>query len=38
MLSGTEAQIAIKVFGDDLEKLYSLGTDIKKSISKIPAS
>ncbi len=36
MLSGTEAQIAIKVFGDDLEKLYSLGTDIKKSISKIP--
>lgn len=35
MLSGTEAQIAIKVFGDDLNKLYSLGSQIKESISNV---
>lgn len=35
MLSGTEAQIAIKVFGDDLNKLYSLGSQIKESISQV---
>lgn len=35
MLSGTEAQIAIKLFGDDLTKLYALGTEIKKTISGI---
>lgn len=36
MLSGTEAQIAIKLFGDDLTRLYSLGQQIKSSISSIP--
>lgn len=35
MLSGTEAQIAIKVFGSDLETLHSIATKIKKSISGI---
>lgn len=35
MLSGTEAQIAIKVFGDDLEKLHSIATEIKKNITGI---
>lgn len=29
MLSGTEAQIAIKIFGDDLNRLYTLGNEIK---------
>lgn len=36
MLSGTEAQIAIKLFGDDLTKLYNIGKRIKKSISNVP--
>lgn len=36
MLSGTEAQIAIKIFGDDLQSLYSVGSEIKKQISDIP--
>lgn len=35
MLSGTQANIAIKVFGDDLNKLYSLGNHIKKEISEV---
>ena len=35
MLSGTEAQIAIKLFGDDLARLYSLGSRIKQTISGI---
>lgn len=36
MLSGTEAQIAIKIFGDDLQSLYAVGSQIKKHISDIP--
>lgn len=36
MLSGTEAQIAIKIFGDDIDKLYHLGSKIKGIISGIP--
>lgn len=35
MLSGTEAQIAIKVFGPDLETLHSTGKKIKQIISGI---
>lgn len=35
MLSGTKANIAIKIFGTDLNKLYSLGNEIKSSISSI---
>lgn len=35
MLSGTKANIAIKLFGNDLNKLYSLGTEIKTAIQGI---
>lgn len=36
MLSGTKANIAIKLFGDDLNKMFSIGNQIKSSISSIP--
>ncbi len=35
MLSGTKANIAIKLFGDDLGRLFSLGNDIKRRIEGI---
>jgi len=35
MLSGTKANIAIKLFGTDLNKLFTLGNDIKSSIENI---
>ena len=35
MLSGTRANIAIKVFGTDLQKMFSLATQIKSNISDI---
>lgn len=35
MLSGTEAQIAIKLFGEDLQQLYTLGNNIKGIISSV---
>lgn len=35
MLSGTEAQIAMKLFGDDLTTLYALGTQIKEAIKGV---
>lgn len=35
MLSGTQANIAIKLFGDDLNKMFSLGNQIKQSIINI---
>ncbi len=35
MLSGTESQIAIKLFGDDLTHLYTLGSQIKQAISDV---
>lgn len=35
MLSGTKAQIAVKLFGDDLTTLYNKGTEIKNLISGI---
>lgn len=35
MLSGTKANIAIKLFGDDLNKLYMLGNQIKTSIGNV---
>lgn len=35
MLSGTQANIAIKIFGNDLNKLYTLGNQIKSEISEI---
>lgn len=36
MLSGTKANIAIKLFGDDLNKMFALGNQIKNAISDIP--
>ena len=33
MLSGSQAKIAIKLFGDDLNRMFSLGNQIKSSIS-----
>lgn len=36
MLSGSKAQIAIKLFGPDLNKLYKTGSEIKNLISTIP--
>ena len=36
MLSGTRANIAIKLFGDDLNRMFSLGNEIKKAIQGIP--
>lgn len=35
MLSGTEAQIAIKIFGDDLNRLFSIGKQIKDIASSV---
>jgi len=35
MLSGTKANIAIKLFGSDLNKLFTLGNNIKSSIESI---
>ena len=35
MLSGTQARIAIKLFGDDLNRMFMLGNQIKKNISAI---
>ncbi|WP_106829614.1 efflux RND transporter permease subunit [Parabacteroides pacaensis] len=36
MLSGTQANIAIKLFGNDLNKMFSLGTEIKSLIKTVP--
>lgn len=36
ILSGTRANIAIKIFGADLSKLFSLGNNIKSQIDNIP--
>jgi len=35
MLSGTKANIAIKIFGDDLNDLYTYANEIKRNISGI---
>ncbi len=35
MLSGTRANIAIKIFGNDLNKLYTLSKDIKNEIQGV---
>lgn len=35
MLSGTKANIAIKLFGDDLNKMFTIGQDIKSKIGGV---
>lgn len=36
MLSGSQAQIAIKIFGSDLETLYAIGKQVKEAAATIP--
>lgn len=36
MLSGTEANIAIKLFGTDLNRLFSIGNQVKTAIQDVP--
>lgn len=36
MLSGTKANIAIKIFGNDLNKLFALGNEVKAAIQEVP--
>jgi len=36
MLSGTRANLAIKIFGTDLNKLYSISKEIKREIEGVP--
>lgn len=36
MLSGTRANIAIKIFGENLSKLYSLSGEIQRELESIP--
>jgi CzcA family heavy metal efflux pump len=36
ILSGTRANIAIKIFGSDLNRLFTLGNQVKSTISDIP--
>jgi CzcA family heavy metal efflux pump len=36
MLSGTRANIAVKIFGTDLNRMYSIANDINSHISSIP--
>ncbi len=35
MLSGSEAQIAVKIFGPDLDRLYSIGKEIQEAMSSV---
>ncbi len=36
MLSGTQANIAIKLFGDNLNKMFTIGNNIKEAIEDVP--
>lgn len=36
MLSGTRANIAVKLFGSDLTKMYELGNEIKAAVTDVP--
>lgn len=35
MLSGSEAQIAVKIFGDNLDELYSLGKEVAAAMDEV---
>jgi heavy-metal exporter, HME family len=36
LLSGVRAQIALKIFGDDIDSLRSLASDLKSRLEKVP--
>lgn len=36
MLSGTQSQIAIKIFGPDLDRLFSTGNSVKNVVAAVP--
>ncbi|MCH5228041.1 MAG: efflux RND transporter permease subunit [Muribaculaceae bacterium] len=36
MLSGNEAQVAVKIFGEDLDKLFSLGKQVAAAMGEVP--
>ena len=36
MLSGSEAQIAVKIFGEDLDQLFTLGKSVASAMSEVP--
>ncbi len=36
MLSGAQAQIAVKIFGDDLDRLYTIGQQIGSEMKEVP--
>lgn len=36
MLSGTQASIAIKLFGTDLNRMFNIGNEIKEAIEDVP--
>ena len=35
MLSGTQASIAIKLFGDDLNRMFAIGNQVKEAVSDV---
>lgn len=36
MLSGSQAQIAVKIFGSDLERLFNIGRQVKEAAKSVP--
>ena len=36
MLSGSEAQIAVKIFGENLDELFSLGKEVASAMGEVP--
>lgn len=36
MLSGSQAQIAVKIFGSDLERLFNIGRQVKEAAESVP--
>lgn len=36
MLSGSEAQVAVKIFGEDLDRLFSIGKEVASAMGEVP--
>lgn len=36
MLSGSESQVAVKIYGEDLDRLFSLGKQVASAMSEVP--